>query len=149
LSYYREDEVARLIQNWARWRGDGASVRGCGSSWLNADMANTRDARKSWRSALILPTLGIDAARTAAALAAMRENHARALKTFHLSAVTFEMQAKGLRDFEVALPPPVDRGAPVVHGGLRIRVALRGAARGRARRGDPEEHGEAGDRRPA
>lgn len=90
MSYFQVDEVGRLINNLARWDGDGASIRGCGGLWA-------RIIRESFMSSYPVVTLGLDAGRTKLAmqrLALLGDGLARSLWTFHRSSLTFEHQAR-------------------------------------------------------
>jgi hypothetical protein len=96
VSYYREDEVGRLIVNWWQWNGDGVAVRTCAKSWAEDSRTLMRDVRRTFRSSLPVAVVGVDARKAGAALVAIRAELSRALRAFHLSSLTFEMQAREL-----------------------------------------------------
>jgi DNA-directed RNA polymerase specialized sigma24 family protein len=86
-TYYREEEVARLIINLVQWNGDGASVRGCAGIW-------GRIVREFFRSSMPVVTVGVDAGRAKAALERMPVELAEALMTFHISSLGIGEQAR-------------------------------------------------------
>lgn len=87
MSYHREEEVARLIENAAQWAGDGAPVKSSASIWQRI----LRDTRKG---SGVVATVGIDAGYTHHALAQIGEQLASALVTYHTSSLTVTMQAR-------------------------------------------------------
>lgn len=89
-TYYQEEEVGRLIVNYAQWGGDGAAVRGCGSIWDRL----LRELRRTMSGVVV--TLGVDAGYTKTALAAIGDELADALGEYHLSPFPVWHQAKKL-----------------------------------------------------
>lgn len=76
MAFYREEETRSAIENFVRWRGDGASVRSAMSilGVLRTELTHRGPA---------IPSIGIDAGRTEQALERMGERQARALVLYH------------------------------------------------------------------
>lgn len=91
MAYHEEDEVARLITNYVMWAGENP-IRSC-SDLFDEDKINLRELRQEWRSSYRIEALGVDAALTKDTLEAMVPAHRFAVWTFHLSSLTFQMQA--------------------------------------------------------
>lgn len=92
MAYHEEDQVARLILNWDRWKGD-KPLKGTGSMWAELQIAE-RDLKREFRSNFgRFEALGVEAALTQEALGFMVSGHRVALLTYHMSSLTFEMQA--------------------------------------------------------
>ena len=77
VGYYREDETRYQIENFVRWRGDGAKVR-CSLSVLDRLRIEMRRG-----SAAPIPALGVEAGRTAIILQRIEARRARALVLYH------------------------------------------------------------------
>lgn len=87
MSYHCQEEVGRLIENAAQWAGDGAAVRTSASLW-------ERLRRELRRTSGSVAVVGIDAGYTKLALAAIGDELAQAIVTFHTSSLTVSMQAR-------------------------------------------------------
>lgn len=92
MAYHEEDEVSRLVMNYVMWAGEHP-IRSCGNLF-DEDKINLRELRQAWRSYYRMEALGADAAITKETLEAMTPVYRFAIWTFHLSSLTFEMQAK-------------------------------------------------------
>jgi hypothetical protein len=93
MSYHEEERVALLITNYERWAGDNP-VQGAGQLWLEDKIA-MRDLIKDFRSNFgVFEALGAEASLTKDTLVAMTPALRFAVRTFHLSSLTFEMQAR-------------------------------------------------------
>jgi hypothetical protein len=90
MAYHREEEVRRLIENYACWMGDGVvqSRRGC------IVLRALRGIRCAMGEAELPNTLGIEAGHTQAALNRLAMELHQALMVFHTSDLTFELQAR-------------------------------------------------------
>lgn len=93
MAYHREDEVARLITNLERWIGD-SPIQGAGRLW-NEEQIAMRDLKLEYRSNFgRFEALGVEAQLTKDALGQMVGPLRFALRTYHTSSLTFEMQAR-------------------------------------------------------
>lgn len=93
MKHPNQDEIRRLIENWAAWTGDakGAVYSVSPIAWSEAAYARTEASRS--RLYVIKP-IGAEAQLTGETLAAMVPREARALKVWCLSALTAEMAAR-------------------------------------------------------
>lgn len=92
MAYHEEEKVAQLITNYVVWAGDNP-VRSC-AELFDEDKINLRELRQEWRSTYRMEALGAEAQITKDALEVMDKGLRFALWTFHLSSLTFEMQAR-------------------------------------------------------
>lgn len=92
MAYHEEDRVSRLIQNYVLWAGE-SPVRSC-ASLFDEEKINLRELRQEWRSSYRMEVLGVEAQLTKETLEAMESQLRFPLWTFHLSSLTFEMQAR-------------------------------------------------------
>jgi hypothetical protein len=92
MAYHEEDRVARLIMNYVMWAGDNP-VRSC-AHFFDEEVINMREFKQEWRSSCRMEVLGVEAQLTKGTLEAMVPAHRFALWTFHLSSLTFDMQAR-------------------------------------------------------
>lgn len=92
MAYHEEDRVARLVMNYVMWAGDNP-VRSC-AQLFDEEVIAMRELRAEWRSSCRIEVLGVEAELTKRTLEAMVPAHRFALWTFHLSSLTFEMQAR-------------------------------------------------------
>lgn len=93
MAYHEEDRVAQLIANYERWAGDNP-IRGAGQLWIEEKIA-MRDLLKEFRSNFgVFEALGVEAQLTKDTLTAMTPALRFSIRTFHLSSLTFAMQAK-------------------------------------------------------
>lgn len=90
MSYYREEDVRRLIENCMAWVGDGVVQGPRGCIMLRA----LRSIRAEFARPRLPATLGIEAGHTQTALNKMQPKLRSALVIFHTSDLTFAMQAK-------------------------------------------------------
>jgi hypothetical protein len=95
MAYHEEDRIARLIRNWDRWHGD-KPIQGTSRLWIEGKIA-IRDMRRDFQSNFgNFEALGQEALITKETLSAMVGGIRHALLTFHLSSLTFEMQARSI-----------------------------------------------------
>lgn len=89
----KQDEIQRLVENWAAWTGDqkGAVYSVSPIAWSEAAYARSEASRS--RLYVIKP-IGAEAQLTGEALAGMAPREARALKVYCLSALTAELAAR-------------------------------------------------------
>jgi hypothetical protein len=92
MAYHEEDKVGRLIMNYVMWAGD-VPVRSC-ADLFDEDKINLRELRQEWRTNYRFEALGSEAQITKETLDGMDKQLRFAVWTFHLSSLTFEMQAK-------------------------------------------------------
>jgi hypothetical protein len=92
MAYHEEDTVARLIMNYVMWAGD-VPVRSC-ADLFDEDKINLRELRQEWRSNYRFEAMGPEAQITKDTLDGMDKQLRFAVWTFHLSSLTFEMQAR-------------------------------------------------------
>lgn len=90
MAYYREEETRNLIENFARWAGDGEGIR-CAMSTLGVLLSELMR-----KPGPLIPTLGIEAGRTGEALEAMEPKHARALVLYHADGRVADSKAREL-----------------------------------------------------
>lgn len=93
MMHPQQDEIRRLVENWAMWTGDqkGAVYSVSPIAWTEMAYAKLEVNRS--RIDVIKP-IGADAQLTGEALAAMGAREARALKAYCLSSLTAEMIAR-------------------------------------------------------
>lgn len=89
-TYYQEEEVGRLIVNYAQWAGDGVSVHSSASLFLRL----LRELKRTAGGMVV--TLGVDAGYTKTALERIGEELANAVSEYHLSPFPVWHQAKKL-----------------------------------------------------
>lgn len=91
MSYYQQEEVRRLIENYVAWRGDGVvhGPRGCIMARALSSIRRELDPRGTFPV-----TLGIDAGYTGAALQRLTGKLRAALLTYYTSELTFLRQAR-------------------------------------------------------
>lgn len=93
MKHPHEDEIRRLVENWAAWTGDAK-----GAVYATSPIAWTEEAytrREVSRSQLyVIKPIGAEAQLTGEALAAMAPREARALKAWCLSSLTADMAAR-------------------------------------------------------
>lgn len=91
----QQDEIRRLVENWAAWTGDakGAVYAVNPIAWTEAMYASAEERRA--RTNVIRP-IGAEAQLTGEALSAMDKREARALKVYYTSSLTVEMAAAEL-----------------------------------------------------
>lgn len=89
----QQDEIRRLVENWAAWTGDGKGEVYSISpiAWSEAAYARTEAARA--RLYVIKP-IGAEAQLTGETIAAMQSRLARALKVYCLTSLTAAMAAR-------------------------------------------------------
>lgn len=92
MAYHEEDKVGGLIMNYVMWAGD-VPVRSC-ADLFDEDKINLRELRQEWRNNYRFEALGSEAQITKDTLDRMDKQLRFAVWTFHLSSLTFEMQAK-------------------------------------------------------
>lgn len=92
MAYHEEDAVSRLIMNYVLWAGD-SPVRSC-ADLFDEEKINLRELRQEWRSSYRMEALGVEAQVTKDTLQVMTPVYRFSVWTFHLSGLTFEMQAK-------------------------------------------------------
>jgi hypothetical protein len=93
MRHPKEDEIRRLVENWAAWTGDqaGAVYSVSPIAWDEATYARREAAHAR---PYVVKSIGVDAQLTGEALAAMVPREARALKCFCLSSLTAAMVAR-------------------------------------------------------
>lgn len=94
MAYHEEDQVARLITNYVLWAGENP-IRSC-ADLFDEDKINLRELRQEWRSSYRMEALGVEAALTKDTLDVMTPALRFAVWTFHLSSLTFAMQARDI-----------------------------------------------------
>jgi hypothetical protein len=88
MSYYKEDETQRLLENQARWCGDRPGVQSSASILDRLRRELRRD------SGLPIPVLAADAWHTERALKAMGQAERLALQRYHLTNLSFAEQCR-------------------------------------------------------
>ena len=88
MSYYREDETQRMLENQARWCGDRPGVQSSASILDRLRRELRRD------SGLPIPVLAADAWHTERALKLMGLDERVALQRYHLTNLPFADQVR-------------------------------------------------------